>query len=294
MGAQPLRYALPALGLLFAGWMLASDEQAISTAAATQNTEPLSESTTVVPVVAEPAPPLAVDGYLVFDVVTGAVIAAEAIDEPRPIASITKLVTAATLPGRLDPESPVVVSPRDVETFGRAGNLTVGESYRARELLFPLLLESSNDAAAALLRAGGEEEYLRSMHEWAHAVGARNTGFADSSGLAAENVSTPRDLARILRALYSYQPNILDITRLSRYLGPYTGWSNNSPVFVEPGYRGGKHGYTEAAGLTIAGLFQEPLPSGPRTIGYVILDSDDLAADIATLRDFVQRSTTFE
>ena len=125
----------------------------------------------------------------------------------------------------------------DVATYGQAGDLEAGETYARRELQFPLLLESSNDAAAALARTGGDS-FLDAMHQVASAAGMTDTRFADSSGLSAGNVATADDLARLLRHLVREHRTVLDITRLSRYLGPYGGWSNNNPVFDDPDYLG--------------------------------------------------------
>lgn len=241
----------------------------------------------------EPAPKLTAASYLVFDVESGEPLIAHDADAVRPIASITKLVTAAVAAEIFTGEEPIRVTERDVATFGRAGSLQAGQSYALRELQVPLLLESSNDAAAAIARAGGSD-FIDRMEHWAAAAGARDVTFADSSGLSAENRASARDIAAVLRTLQTERPAVLDITRLSRYLGPYTGWSNNNPVSPNADYRGGKHGYTNASKLTIAALFAESLAAGERTLGYVVLGSEDLAADVASLRGFVARSVHFE
>jgi D-alanyl-D-alanine carboxypeptidase len=80
---------------------------------------------------------------------------------------------------------------------------------------------------------------------------------------------------------------------LSKRAGPYVSWSNNSPVLNES-YRGGKHGFTEAANRTLVALFNESFVTGQRTLGYVILGSDNLSQDIEKLRTFVSESVTLE
>lgn len=238
-------------------------------------------------------PELSAAAYLVFDLSSGEYLAASEPTRERSIASITKLVTAAAVT-QLDQAYTVTVNAADVATYGLAGDLEAGQAYARRELLFPLLLESSNDAAATLARTGGGAAFYDYMGQVAAAAGTRATRFADSSGLAAGNVSTAADLARLLQYLAAQHPGVLDATRLSRYLGPHGGWSNNNPVFDDPDYRGGKHGYTDAAGLTIAALFAEEFAAGERTIGYIILGSDDLRADVATLREYVATSVRYE
>lgn len=237
-------------------------------------------------------PELSAAAYLVFDLETGEYLAASRPTVERPIASITKLFTAAAVE-QLDPRATITVSDADVATYGLAGDLAAGQEYARRELLFPLLLESSNDAAATLARTGGSG-FFDAMHRVAASAGATHSRFADSSGLSSGNVSTAADLARVLRYLSREHPSVLDASRLSRYLGPYGGWSNNNPVFDDPDYRGGKHGFTDAARLTIAALFAEDFAGGERTVGYIVLGSDDLRADIAALRTYVADSVRYE
>ncbi len=62
---------------------------------------------------------------------------------------------------------------------------------------------------------------------------------------------------------------------------------NNSPVITKTGYRGGKHGYTDAAGKTLTAVFTESFRTGDRPIIYVILGTDDLESAVAVLRESV-------
>lgn len=231
--------------------------------------------------------------YVVFDAVTGAVLAEHDGDTPYPIASVTKLPAAALAEVVLPLEATTTLTWSDVEAEGRAGKLEPSQQYTYRELLFPLLLESSNDAAAVYEREY-ENILLTAMNEMATSYGASRTHFSDVSGLSSENVASARDLALITTRLYAEHPYIFDITTLSQYIGPYTGWVNNNPVAAEPGYLGGKHGYTEAAGRTIVALFDEPFVAGRRQVGYVVLGSQDLKADVTELRTFVAKNVRFE
>lgn len=239
------------------------------------------------------APVLAARSFVVVDVATGEVIAAQAAEEPYPIASVTKLVAAAAAEDVLPMEATTTITSSDVASEGRAGKLAASQRYTYRELLFPLLLESSNDAAATLERVEGEELLLQ-MHEVARRYGAATARFADASGLSSENVASAYDLAKIAAGIRNDHPFVLAVTSLPQYIGPYTGWVNNSPVGEDPQYVGGKHGYTEAAGRTIVALFDEKFEGGTRTLGYVVLGSDDLRSDVATLRSFVQAEVRFE
>ena len=121
----------------------------------------------------------------------------------------------------------------------------------------------------------------------------KSTTLVDVSGLGDGNVSTVSDLALFLQYLAVDNKHVLDITRLTQYIGPHTGWVNNSPV-QDSSYRGGKHGYTVAAGRTLAAIFEEEFKGGKRELGYIVLGSADLSADTALLRSFTKEAVTFE
>lgn len=241
-----------------------------------------------------PSPTLSgVRSYVVFDAVTGGLIASQNPDIPYPIASVTKLPAAAAAEVVVPLEATTTLTWADVAAEGRAGKLEPGQVYSYRQLLFPLLLESSNDAAAVIERTY-HDQLVTAMNETASAYGATGARFVDASGLSEQNVASARDVAVLTTRLYAAHPYIFDISTLSQYVGDETGWINNNPVAHEEGYLGGKHGYTEAAGRTIVALFDEPFAAGRRQVGYVVLGSSDLAADVAALRSFVRSSVRFE
>jgi D-alanyl-D-alanine carboxypeptidase len=238
-------------------------------------------------------PELSVSAYAVFDVATGEVLFGHAIDTPLPIASVTKLFTAVAILDGFDPEATTTITWTDVAGEGDAGKLKPTQAYSYRELLFPLLLESSNDAASALERAtdGG---VIAVMNQVAQDAGATDTTFADASGLSSNNRSTVADLITVTRAINERYPFVFDISELPQYIGAYTGWQNNNPVMDTTAYAGGKHGYTEAAGRTLVAQFDESFTVGDRTIGYIILGSSDLKADMALLRNFTRDAVDFK
>lgn len=230
--------------------------------------------------------------FAVFDLETGQVLISKNIDTVLPIASVTKLFTATVINQNSKLDEKIVVTNSDVAAEGGAGRLISGEEYLYHDLLFPLLLESSNDAAAAFERVT-HGEVITQMNNLAASVGASKTKFSDASGLSAKNVSSASDLITFITYLHKQEPHILDITHLKKYVGPHTGWLNNSPV-LDDSYQGGKHGYTEAANRTVVALFKESFGTGERTLGYVLLGSADLRADMRSLRDFVSTKVTYE
>ncbi len=243
-------------------------------------------------VVHDTAPSISAAAFAIFDVTTGVVLAAHNVSEPLPIASVTKLLTAATVLRTVDRDDLYTVTEADLESHGRAGRLRVGETFPAYELLFPLLLESSNDAAEVYERVT-EGDIVRRMNGYAKELGAHSLTVADASGLSDANTASIKDLVTLTSTLYAKEPHLFDIARLSKRAGPYTIWTNNSPVRDDT-YRGGKHGFTEAANRTLVAVFTETFSSGTREVGYILLGSADLAQDTAALRSFVAQHVTLE
>lgn len=228
----------------------------------------------------------------IYDLESGMPLLTHNEYQELPIASVTKLIAASVLVDKYNLNDKVAITNEDIETEGRAGSLSAGEEYSFRELLFPLLLESSNDAAATYERAT-EGLVVQEMNHLATKLNLSQTNFSDASGLAASNVSSVSELSRLVRHVYQETPFVLDIARLRNFVGPYTTWTNNSPVLNEQ-YLGGKHGYTEAAGRTIVAAFDEDINDYQRRLVYIVLGSDNLLSDIDKLRHFVSKSVTYK
>lgn len=231
--------------------------------------------------------------FYVFDVETGTRFASKNESSQLPIASITKLPAAVAWLETVPLLGSTTINWSDLNAEGRAGKLSYGDTLVNHDLLFPLLLESSNDAAAAMERETNDE-VVGYMNKLANNLGLQDTSFVDASGLSPENVSTAKELAVLVSNLKSAKPHVFDITTLSQYIYEDNGWINNNPLVHQVGYKGGKHGYTYEANRTIVSIFEESFLGGEREVGYVLLGSSDLAADIDVLRQFVHASVSYE
>jgi len=126
----------------------------------------------------------------------------------RPIASITKMMTAIViLDSDLDLDEKITITKQDRDLIRLTGSrLEYGATLTRRELLLLAMMSSENRAAAALGRTypGGTEAFVAAMNSTAQKLGMRNSRFADPVGLKTENVSTAADLALMLEAAQSY------------------------------------------------------------------------------------------
>ncbi len=156
---------------------------------------------------------------LVVDQDRGEVVYAKDPDTPRPIASLTKLMTAmvlldAGLPG--DAAITITGADRDRIKYSRS-RLPVGARLTRDALLRAALVGSENRAAAALARTypGGKEAFVAAMNRKAQDLGMAASRFAEPTGLSQDNRASARDLVRMVRAAYAY-PRIRRITTLPR------------------------------------------------------------------------------
>jgi len=145
---------------------------------------------------------------LVLDAATGEVVFDKNGDKLTPIASITKLMTAIVmLESGLDLEAPVALAREDVDMKkGSRSRLRTGAMLTRDELLLLSLMASENRAAAALGRSypGGTQAFVAAMNDMAAELQMGDTRFVDPTGLSAGNVSSARDLAKLVRAAHGY------------------------------------------------------------------------------------------
>lgn len=242
-----------------------------------------SSETTPVRHVPEFVGPVSAAEWGIFDPETGALILTSSEVSLRPIASIVKLFTAAVVMESAVRDTSLTIQVQDVAALGRSGRLMAGDVTTPYELVFPLILESSNDAAAAIERVFGVS-FGESISALIADANLEETVIVDASGLSPENVSTVNDLALFFAYLKRTTPHVLDISQLRRYLTDSAAYQNNDPARTFDTFTGGKHGYIEEADHTFLGAFSTDPEGGE--VGIVLLGSTDLAADISTLYGF--------
>lgn len=223
---------------------------------------------------------LASSKALILNQNTGEVLYAKSTDQPTPIASVTKLMTAmVVLDAQQSLEDPITVSDAEVDTIkGTSSRLRVGTTLSRGDLLQLALMASENRAAAALGNnyPGGFNAFVAAMNAKAAALGMTRSRFVDGTGLNSENVSTAEDLAKMVKAAYQY-PDIRRVTTTPSYEVAVHGVSRpveflNTNVLVrnsdwEIGLS--KTGYISEAGRCL--VMQAKIADQPMII--VLLDS---------------------
>jgi serine-type D-Ala-D-Ala endopeptidase (penicillin-binding protein 7) len=145
---------------------------------------------------------------LVLDQGSGEILLGKNAQSTLPIASLTKLMTAiVVLDAELDPNELISVTQADVDRLRRShSRLQVGTVLTRDELLHLALMASENRAASALANSypGGRDTFVLAMNLKAQLLGMSGTRFEDPTGLSGRNVSTARDLAKLVQAAHAY------------------------------------------------------------------------------------------
>lgn len=232
--------------------------------------------------------------YYVGDLDTGEVILEKNKDDIFPIASVTKLMTAAISLENQDQEELTQISKNALAPYGKNGNLRLNEKIKIGDLIYPLLLESSNDAAQAIAINSGISSFIQKMNEKAKKLEMPKTQFLDPSGLSENNKSTAYDLFKFAKYLKSDKPELLKITLEKSFNNKKHVWFNTSQFLGLEGYQGGKRGYIDESKETAISFFTLPLgKEGLRNIGIVVLKSNDRYKDVKNILNYLKKNVYY-
>lgn len=145
---------------------------------------------------------------IVVDAETGKILYAKNIDTIKPIASITKLMTAmVSLDAKLPLNEVLKIDTADLDSLKHTtSRLPVGTQLSRYEMMRLALMSSENRAASALSRhyPGGRAEFIKAMNKKAQMLGMSSTQFFDPTGLTPHNTSTASDLVKMVEAASHY------------------------------------------------------------------------------------------
>lgn len=243
---------------------------------------------------AAPAPELSAQSALGIDLETQSPLYEKNSFDRRPIASLTKLMTAYIILKESDPNAVVTVSAEAAATEGSRMGLHNGEQITVKNLLYGLLIESGNDAAHALaeFNAGSESAFVQKMNTEAALLGMENTHYSNESGLDEANAySTAHDLL-ILSSHVIQDPGVREIvnnskTQVTSVDGTVHTLTNTNLLLGQMGIEGLKTGTTLLAGECLISLAKSP---DGHEILLIVLGSKDRFSDMRNLVDWVYHS----
>lgn len=201
---------------------------------------------------------------LIGDANSGALFVAENIDEPLPIASISKLMTFFLVKekiaeGKFKLEDKIKVSVTASSVEGSSLDLKAGEEISIKDLLDGLMIVSGNDAAVALAETVGETEskFVTMMNDKASELGLKNATFTNASGLTKngqDNKMSTRDIFTLSKTIIEKYPEVLEYAKTTVLEQPSRNFKKEStiPLVGEvEGVDGLKTGHTDEAGYCL-------------------------------------------
>ena len=268
---QPVRRAAPALAFLTAG----------DAAGLNQTRDPLDLRSSVA---------------FVQDQASAEVLFEKNSTVALPIASITKLMTGLlVVQAQQDLNEVITITDEDVDRHKyTSSRLPVGARMTRGNLLHIALMSSENRAAAALGRnyPGGINAFVAAMNAKARELGMKDTHYVDSSGLSSQNVSSARDLAKLVMTAHQ-EPLLRQYTTDPNYVVEASGrrmqYHNTNYLVAMPDWNIGlqKTGFINEAGRC---LVMQAMIQG-RNVVMVFLDSkgkQSRTADAGRMRKWLE------
>jgi D-alanyl-D-alanine carboxypeptidase (penicillin-binding protein 5/6) len=236
------------------------------------------------------APHLEASAAVLVDLDTGQILFRLRASKRRPIASLTKVMTAWLVLHRSGLDDRVTVSARAAGQTGSVLGLDRGERISVRDLLYGLMLQSSNDAAVALAEhvGGTVERFVALMNHEAARLGLSDTNLRSPNGLDDRGYSTAIDLAH-LTEIADRDPTFATIVRtrlrtIPAPKGPDRRIQNrNALLWLYPDSTGVKTGYTSAAGHCLVAAAQR---DGRGLVAVVLGEPGEPFSDGAALLDY--------
>ncbi len=156
-------------------------------------------------------PELTATNYLVADLKNNYVFLEKDVDAEVPVGSVTKLMTSLVAAEFINIEKEITITDSMIASTSKP-RLYPGQKVSIYNLLFPLLMESSNEAAEAIARSAGRDRFLSLMNQKTKALGMNHTSYTDPAGFQPTNISTARDLFQLSKYLYNNRSFVLKLT----------------------------------------------------------------------------------
>lgn len=225
------------------------------------------------------------DNFIVVEPLSGFVIYEKNSREARPIASLTKLMTALVfLKQQINWDKEITMETSDFRP-GAKPVLLLGDKVKVKDLFYAMLVASSNEASYALARSTGlsGEEFAKEMNLMARLLSMKDSSFVEPSGLSDDNRASAEDIVKLIQAAFSHS-EIRKAGSLKQYQATVIGTdiirsmeSTDKILKEDFGIRdisykieAGKTGFTNSAGYCFASQIKD---SQNRRLLVVVLNS---------------------
>ena len=245
--------------------------------------------------------------FIIYDPQTEKVIYGQDINTARPLASLTKVMTALTAASLTSLQDTTVMINEDALAEDGDNGLRLYSLWNLKNLLDLTLVNSSNDGAKAIANAVSAisaKDFVTEMNREAVKLNLTSTNFFNPTGLdlpsgGAGAYGSPKDIAKLFSYLLKNQPELLSATRQDSLVKTslenerYYASNTNKIINEIPGLLASKTGYTQAAGGNLAIIANLGLN---RPIVFVVMGStqdgrfDDMEKLITKTQDYLAQA----
>lgn len=279
----PLLLTISLTGFSAANPTAASNSAPTSTNTPTPGPNAASTNAPTLPIIIPAAPTINAEAYVLMDAQSGKVIAEKNMNDRRPPASLTKLMTlyiasAAIANGQISLTDQVHIGKEAWETGGSRMFVKLGSQVPVKDLIDGIIVASGNDACVALADhiAGNQSSFVNLMNQTAARLGMKNTHYTDPTGLPhPDHYSSAYDIALLARAIVQDFPQ-----DYAWYKQKWITWNNirqpnrNRLLWRDSYVDGLKTGHTDDAGYC---LVASGAQNGERLISVVMGAPSDAA-----------------
>lgn len=242
--------------------------------------------------------------FLVTDLSSGNTLLERNSDESLPVHSLTKLMTAIVAHEILYLGRNHTVTSPMLASASNAFTPVVGDEYTGLDLLYPLLMQSSNETAEILAGPVGGKTFIQSMNAKSASLQMESTSFVDVKGESMENISTANDIAKLFQYVYYKRPFLFEISKGKAFANvgyitvgdtiSITDLENKNLFVAEEDLIGVVHGTYEGEKQTLVTVWNITTEEKNIPIAIILLDSTNPERDTKTLYTWVTENFVVE
>lgn len=239
-------------------------------------------------------PEISAKSFLAADLGNNFVFMEKDPETVLPVASVSKILATLVAQEYINLEQKLIVTPTALATTSLP-RLVAGEKISAFDLLYLLLMESSNEAAGVFSETLGAKRFVELMNQKAQSIGMSHSNFTDAAGVNESNVSTARDIFYLAKNLYYNRQFILNATSgrfkdVGYKSKKFTEMNNFNalPEFSE--FIGGKIGKSTGAEEAMLAIFEPVLGNQKRPVAIIALASENVKKDVSAILNWILKT----
>ncbi len=246
-------------------------------------------------------PRISSDKFLAADIKNDYVLLSKNARQPAPIYYLTKMMSSLVIIEHISLRRVIGIDKEILDSGqGETKGIEKDARLHAIDLLIPMLMESSNDAAQALARFLGREQSVKLMNEKAKAILMDDSSFVDAAGQSEKNISSARDLYYLSKYIFYNMSPLYKIS--SNREAPTLGDTKlkkedyrNQNIFAgNLNFLGGhasKIGNNKDNGMFVFSFFDKNKQK--RYVSIILLESSDLKGDVEKINRWIQDNYNF-